>query len=133
VRTQEARAGSRGKVFADARDGNHGGVAGQDGAGRRAGGDFRKKFALDLELFGSRFYYEIGRLHRSRHAGRDRDVCQNRLGNFADSTQIRFDPSKGARQGIAIRIGDCDGMAGCGEGLRDAMAHQAGAEHRYVQ
>ena len=116
-----------GDVAHDGGDRDHRGIAGENGVGARHLLDFDEKCPFDVEIFECRLDDEVGVAH-----GRGDRVMRGDAGG-ASLVFVQIARDRGDTLAHAVTRGlrgivDRDLVAAVRENLRDAMAHESGAE-----
>ena len=112
----------------DRGDRDHRGVAGENGVAARPQLDLGKQLLLEIELLSDRFDDKVGVPHRFGQI----DARLHASGGIfivTEIAQIRGDPRLHRVEILNHRVGDFHVVAGKRKDLRNAMAHQAGANN----
>jgi hypothetical protein len=121
------RAFAAAQILHDRGDRNHRSVAGEDRIRAGAALELGKNFLLQLEIFRYRLDHVVGVMHRISEIDRRLHALDGAL-VFAKIAQIGGNARCHRVEILHHRIGDLHLMAGQRKNLRDAVAHQAGAD-----
>ena len=116
-----------GKPLHDRGDRNDRSVAGENGVGAHVAFYLGKKFLLQRQVLGDGFDDIVGVAHRVGENGA-RVHASGRAFVLAEIAQIGGNARFGGVEVLRHRVSDRHLMAGNGENLRDAVAHEAGAD-----
>ena len=117
------------QAFHDSGDRDDRGVAGEDGVRPHVLFDFSEDFLLERQILKHGFDHVVGVAHRVAELGNRRDPLDRRL-VVAEVFEVGEDAPFGAVEARFDRVVDGHVVPGEREYLRDAVAHQPGADHR---